>query len=281
MSTEETLSAAEYEELTKSLVDLVSDRSPVHTTSLERNVVLQGKATTNQIDVVWEFEAGDRVHRILLECRNYKRKLTQGAVHAFRSVVDDLNDEQVPCIGVMVTRTGYQPGAKAVAETYGVIILELRHPDDADLRNRVTTVQITMVPRIPVFDQVHIQVEDDYEGEQGPFNVLNADTQIQEEGKEPRSLLELIMEGEINAIDQEPTPIHPVRRTFDPPARLVIEGIATGRIREISALVGEKEADPYDLTVGGLTNLSWMVKETLGGARAWFTQEGKMYVTPE
>jgi hypothetical protein len=43
----------EYEELTRSLVAALGQRMGVLTTRLERNVVMPGRATNNQIDVLW------------------------------------------------------------------------------------------------------------------------------------------------------------------------------------------------------------------------------------
>jgi hypothetical protein len=50
----------------------------------------------------------------------------QQALHGWRSVVDDVGEAGIETIGVMVTTAGYQSGAQRVADSYGIVILELR-----------------------------------------------------------------------------------------------------------------------------------------------------------
>jgi len=54
------------------------------------------------------------------------------------------------CEGVMVTTTGYQKGAKAVADTYGIVITELRAPTDDDLQGRAVEVHLD-IGRVRLF----------------------------------------------------------------------------------------------------------------------------------
>jgi hypothetical protein len=49
------MGSTEYERLTRDLVQRISDLSPLATTRLEHNVVLPGRASPHQIDVLWEF----------------------------------------------------------------------------------------------------------------------------------------------------------------------------------------------------------------------------------
>ncbi|GMA85879.1 hypothetical protein GCM10025868_11290 [Angustibacter aerolatus] len=63
------------------------------------------------------------LQRVLFECKHYKRKVDQGKLHAFRSVLDDIQDA-VPTYGVFVTTVGYQSGASSLPETYGLTVLE-------------------------------------------------------------------------------------------------------------------------------------------------------------
>lgn len=282
MKNDEELTATEYEALTKSLVDLVSKRAPVKTLRVQHDVVLEGKATRNQVDVLWDFETSGSQRRVLFECRNYKRPIVQGAVHAFRSVVADIDTAAVPCTGVIVTRTGYQSGAKKVASTYGIIVLELRHPDEEDLAHRLTAIRVTMIPRLPVFEHVRLHMTEDYAGATGTIVAPNQDLQILEEGKPPLTVLEILLgDVDLNDLDEDPTPDRHVQHVFNPPASLLVEGRSEGRVQALSGTVGERDAEPNEFVVGGLDSLAWMVKETMGGARAWFMEDGRMFVTPE
>ena len=93
-------------------------------------------ATANQIDVLWDFtDADGKGHRVAFEARDHKNRIKQSSFHAFRSVIDDTQSEERPVEGVMVTTTGYQSDATRIAETYGLLVLELRPPTPQDLAN--------------------------------------------------------------------------------------------------------------------------------------------------
>ena len=59
-------------------------------------------------------------------------------------MIDDISDG-IQTTGVMVTRTGYQAGAKRVADTYGLIVVELRVPTPEDTRDRLLKVRVEVV----------------------------------------------------------------------------------------------------------------------------------------
>lgn len=72
--------------------------------------------------------------------------------------MDDVTEADVPTFGVMVTTTGYQSGARNVADTYGIVILELRQPTDVDLADRVLEVNIMVEFRIPRVVDLEVEV---------------------------------------------------------------------------------------------------------------------------
>ncbi|MFB7592814.1 hypothetical protein [Streptomyces sp. NPDC056169] len=74
------------------------------------------------------------------------------------------------------------------------------------------------------------------------------------------------------------TPLHRVTRQFDPPAVLLVSGQPAARVCTISATVGEELADSFDLSVGGREWFAWMMKDVLGGERAWFTADGNLHL---
>lgn len=58
--------------------------------------------------MLWDFtDAAGRTHRVVFEARDHKNPIKQGSLHAFRWIVDDLQAEDRPVDGVMVTTTGY------------------------------------------------------------------------------------------------------------------------------------------------------------------------------
>ena len=75
-----------YEELTRHLIGRLGVLRGVTSLRLERNVVLHGKATHHQIDVIWQFKAAgtDQVQTVLFECRHYRDAIKKGRLLEFK-----------------------------------------------------------------------------------------------------------------------------------------------------------------------------------------------------
>ena len=139
-----------YEELTEELAARLATANDIMTVRLERDVLLSGRATDNRIDVLWEYQsAAGPLVRALFECRSYARRINQQALHSWRSIVNDVTEPGIETIGAMVTTTGYQSGAQRVADSYGIVILELRTPIERDLANRPSSVRLELLTRMP------------------------------------------------------------------------------------------------------------------------------------
>lgn len=268
----------EYENLTKYIVGMITAASPFPTLRLERNVVLQGKASSNQIDVLWQFQDGTRTRLVLFECRAYASTLKQSAMHAWRGVVDDVSAVHGPCEGVMVTATGDQRGARAVAETYGILILELREPNDTDVAGRVLEIRLQITMRSPYFEELSVEAEE-LHVEAGPRTAWSPDLSLRYGDGTQMPLADVLLAGELSAFDAAPTPPHKVERLFDPAATLLDGGTAIAEVRRVSAIVGERQGDPSTTIIGGRDRLAWVLKDTLGGTCVWFTKDGKHNVT--
>jgi hypothetical protein len=269
--------SGEYERLTQWIVASVAAVSAVTTLRIERHVQLAGRATNKWVDVFWEFRTGDGViHRMLFECRSYSRRLTQDALHAWRSVVDDLATEDVEYTGVVVTRTGYQAGARHVADTYGLIILELRPPTEADLANRVLEINLTLKFRMPVIKDVTFEVVDRLDVD-GPLDTKS--TFIEIGASETRRLEDVLLFGELAAWDEPPRALHDIERNFAPHAKVIVGNAVVGTVATIRAAVGEFEAVPDQVRIGGREILAAFVRNALDGRCAWFAVDGHHWVT--
>lgn len=116
----------EYEKFTQEVYQELVAADVVKTTNVQHNVKLKGKSgQEHQIDVYWEYEIAGVKHRVAIECKNYKRKISIGTVRDFYGVLQDLNN----VAGIMVTKIGYQEGAKDYAAHYGISLKELRRPN--------------------------------------------------------------------------------------------------------------------------------------------------------
>ena len=269
----------DYEKLTHELLGRLASVADIVMTRLERDVTLQGKATENRIDIVWEFaDSTGELIRVIVECRSYSRRITQQALHSWRSVIDDVSVPGLTTVGVMVTTKGYQSGAQQVAESYGVVICELRLPNEADLANRATQVNVTIRPRFTHLTDLDAKAVEQsggatFVGQLGQF-FLDYD-----DGSSMR-MLDLLLLGELTPVTQPPAPAHRIVRSFDSPVTLrhLDQGVAG--VMEISATLTEVDASPILLEISGKERVAWMLANTLNGSHVWFAEDGKIWQTP-
>ena len=115
----------EYEQFTRKVFAGLSSQKRVKTIKLQHNVKLLGNSgTRHQIDVYWEYEKDGQLHKVAIECKNYTNKVSIGIVRDFYGVIDDIDDLQ----GIMITKAGYQSGAKKYAASKNILLKELRTP---------------------------------------------------------------------------------------------------------------------------------------------------------
>lgn len=147
----------EYELLVKSLIENMAKEDSVQTRCIEHNKILQGKSVTHQIDVLWEFIGPlKRKCQIIIEAKDYKQKVTQEKIMAFKSVVDDLPGRP---IGLYITKTGYQSGAKQFAKDNDILLYEFRHPTEDDWKGKMKTIQINLIGIWNSFSSPEIEVD--------------------------------------------------------------------------------------------------------------------------
>lgn len=119
----------DYERFTREVYRQLSELEGIKTICIEHNIPLTGKSgCKHQIDVYWEYEHLEVKHKVAIECKNYSHTLSIGKVRDFCGVLSDLED----VTGIMVTKKGYQKGAKKYAAHYGINLKELRTPDESD-----------------------------------------------------------------------------------------------------------------------------------------------------
>lgn len=98
-------------------------------TDVERDVYVQGKGARHQLDVTFTFSLGGVSYRTIVQCKDWKSPVKQEQVLAFRSVLDDIPGQPR---GIMVSRGGFQKGAREFAKHHGIQLYELRPPRDED-----------------------------------------------------------------------------------------------------------------------------------------------------
>ena len=145
-----------YEELTERVFARLLAQDAV-VAKLERDVVLSGKSTKHQVDVTFAFVAGKTVYRTIVQCKDWSTPVKQEQVLAFYSVLTDVPGQPR---GIMVSRSGYQQGARDVAEHHGIQLYELREPTEEDWRGLVRSVEITVVVATPEFRRTRFRWDD-------------------------------------------------------------------------------------------------------------------------
>ncbi len=99
-----------------------------HTIVVAKDACLVGKdGAEYQIDVYYEFEVARIRHRVAIECKNTRRRVERNDVLAFKAKIDEFSD----VLGVIVSASGFQSGAKEFAE-----------------RNRISALSIEEIPSI-------------------------------------------------------------------------------------------------------------------------------------
>lgn len=86
---------------------------------VSRNVILKGLKGEYQIDVFYQFENAGVIHRVAIECKYHKRPLDRDTIMPFCNKITDIGN----IIGVIVSESGYQNGAKEYAEKHGITLL--------------------------------------------------------------------------------------------------------------------------------------------------------------
>jgi hypothetical protein len=189
-----------------------------------------------------------------------------------------VTEEGVDTIGVMVTTVGYQSGAQRVADTYGIVICELRNPSEADLDGRVVKVRVEIKARLPQVEELRVEATEQLSDGidfQGPLGELSIDL---DDGTS-ELLGDHLLHGELASLDEPPTVPHRVTRTFASPVVLRRLNEPIARVRDVSATVSEAESDPAIVEVG-MEGVAWMLANTLTGSHVWFGEDGRIWQTP-
>jgi hypothetical protein len=129
----------EYEKFTQDIYQSLINEEGL-TINVQHNVRLQGKATKHQIDVFWEYKIAGVNNKVAIECKNYNREISIGKVRDFHGVLFDIGNIN----GIMVTKKGYQKGAKDFAELHGIKLIILREPIDDDWKGRIKIIETTI-----------------------------------------------------------------------------------------------------------------------------------------
>ena len=146
----------EYELVVQKVFQSILDQKFVKNITVQHDITLQGKSTTHQIDVYWEFSDGISTYATIVQAKDYNSRVSQDKLLTFKGVIDDLPNHPK---GIFVTKTGYQKGAKAYAEANGILLYELRQPTDEDWEGYIRDININMTMFSPHDSNFKIGIE--------------------------------------------------------------------------------------------------------------------------
>lgn len=130
----------EYEKLVQDIYQTLHT-SEFNTIKVEHNKRVVGKSGCHhQVDVYWEFEMVGETHCVAIECKNYSSEVEIGRIRDFFGVIYDIGNVK----GILVTKVGYQSGAKRFADYYGISLKEIRLPTEKDWEGRVKIIKINL-----------------------------------------------------------------------------------------------------------------------------------------
>lgn len=135
-----------YEKLTQQIFDQIVNQNAVQNIDVQHNVTLNGKTTDHQIDVFWNFSLNGITYQTIIQAKDWGSKVKQEHLLAFKGVLDDLPSGT---LGIFVSKSGFQSGAKEYAKAHGIRLYELRKPTDEDWEGRLKRIDIDFHWQLP------------------------------------------------------------------------------------------------------------------------------------
>lgn len=87
---------------------------------VERQKKIMGKSGVDHIiDVYYEFSFNNVTHKVIIECKNWNKKVSKEKILTLSSIVDDIPHS----VGIIIAPKGFQSGAKEFAKHQEIILI--------------------------------------------------------------------------------------------------------------------------------------------------------------
>ena len=151
---------------------------------------VEGKSgDLHQIDVLTSHSDGIHLYRTAIECKFWSKKVSKGVVAILLGIIEDAGIEK----GVIVSKSGFAPGAVKLARSKNIGLVELREPVDEDWLDRIRTIHIrTQMTAAVVYDCQIIRDNTLGRGEDVQIHAPASDVCIHAPNGDVTSLQELI-----------------------------------------------------------------------------------------
>jgi len=270
----------DYESLVEQVFVQLMEQDSVKNISVERNKTLQGKTTTHEIDVFWEFIVGGIQYSTIIQAKDWTQKVPQGEMLKLKGILDDLPSQPR---AVFVTKTGYQSGAIDVAKANGIILYEFREPTDNDWEGRIKTIVITMKAFVPNTKVSIVPDEEWIQSELKRLNVKEINVSISgmeneiyimnEDGSKWKSMYE-IKEEEQKKIGIEKVSNKEVKVEYDGVKYINIDNQDIPRVKIRNILVSLSNGVIEQTTeLDGSTMVGYILKNLIDGSEVTFDKD--------
>lgn len=131
----------EYEIWTKEIYEEIIKQEGFPGANIQHDVTIQGLTTSHQIDIFFSYNLAGTTHGIAFECKDYKARVSQEKIMAFKSKIDDIREVTK---GIFVARNGFQKGAISFAKAHRIELIELREPKEIDWNGFIKTIILSL-----------------------------------------------------------------------------------------------------------------------------------------
>ena len=134
-----------YEELVKDIYRELGKSVGVKVKCWGATCKVKGQNTglSHQVDVLTTHTDGIHTYRTAIDCKYWNKRVSKGPVLELAGVLDDANLDK----GVLVSKCGFTSGAKVLARTKNICLVQLREPRPSDWNGYVKTIlgQINLI----------------------------------------------------------------------------------------------------------------------------------------
>lgn len=227
----------EYEVLVKEIFEqiLKYNLANLKTLKIEHDVYIKGNLGTHQIDVYWEFEFNGIKYKTVVQAKDWNSNVPQEKILAFNQILQDIPGQPR---GIFITKTGYQKGAREIAEKLNIVLYELRKPTDKDWEGKMRDLKIILhgicphlISCTPIFDKEYL--EEYYPDLKNRYFVCNPieSNIVDFNGQKQCSFMDLLNKlMKVNVGFNEETE---VEKMFDEPLYLLTEKNDKFKIKEL------------------------------------------------
>lgn len=124
----------EYEEFVQSLYQAIIESEFIVSTG-HKNInveinkfIIDKNGIERQFDIYWEYTLADITYKTVIECKDYKSKISIDKIDSFIGKISDIPGLK----GLFASRNGYQSGAQTKAQQHNIELLIIRNQNESD-----------------------------------------------------------------------------------------------------------------------------------------------------